>query len=126
MATCNPSESNVVALPRRPLQDHDLDALWQQFIDCAPGMTHDEAEQSSRMLFSAESERIVRAALAILARSGRDILGAMHDAPAAEAFATLAEASKHHAERLRATAEALDNASMRISFALCDVAARVA
>lgn len=99
----------------------DFDALWKQFEECQPVLTLDELEETSQMLFDADAVRTVRAGLAMLTKSGRELLGVMHSDPSlAGVFEELSDCIEDRVKRLRGVADALDGAQLRLRLALCD------
>lgn len=115
------------ATPESTRQPDELDDLWKQFEECQPLLTLDELDEASRMLFAADGVRTVRAGLAMLTKSGRELLEAMHSNPEmVGVFEELAECFKDRANRLRGVADALETAQTRLAVALCDVGPRPA
>jgi hypothetical protein len=109
--------------PARP--DHkaaELDALWQQFQHSAPVLTMPEVERASDVLLGTEGARAVRAGLAILTKSGAELLELVHrDADAPKVLAELSAVLDERVGILRAAADTLNTAHTRIALALCDV-----
>lgn len=103
----------------------ELETLWRQFEESEPVLTIEQVELVDKNMSDLGSRRTRRGGLAILTKSGAELLQMVHDGDEStiDAFRELRECLHDHVENVRAIAEALHTAATRLGMALCDAGA---
>jgi hypothetical protein len=115
MTTTNPAD-------RAAHDDEEDAALWAAFLASQAPFGLADAARADANLHGADARRTVRAALAIMTKSGAELAGSAEGDAGGDwgaAMRNLADCAGAHARTLRCAAEVLESAALRLHLALC-------
>jgi hypothetical protein len=96
----------------------EVEKLFEQ-LEAQPALIED-ADKMDAQFLNISDRRTRRAALATMAKSGRELIdGVTHDRGMAVAMAVVAASASEYAESLRKFADMMESASIRTRLALC-------